>query len=560
MAELLIPGIRTDRRRALAAIATALTWPGSSARAAELPSPFEDAGRMSAGTALEADICIVGAGAAGITLARSLAGSGLEVLLLEAGGPGIEGRDQALCRWRQSGQPYTDLAACRLRYFGGTTNHWAGYSTAPQPVDFEPRPDLGLPGWPVPYADLAPYFASAAHGLGYPDAAFDPVLAARAVGESAEAVFDARSPALKTCLFRIARRQRLGERHADALAAQRGLRVVLRANVVHLQLDGAGRAVREAHVRSFDGPPLRVRARRWVLAAHALENARLLLVSNDLARAGIGNAHGQVGRGFMEHPCMTSGLLLPTGRLPRIYDEQWATVHDMNWTVGLSDVQARHHGTLQYQCRLMPVFAHDRVRLAVRRLREAWWQPGSAQALADLGELAAHPGDVAGLAARSLADLRFKPLGYRLEHRIEQAPDPASRVVLDGGRDALGMPTAQLHWALSAIDERGFAAGQSVLARELERLGVGQVRAPALTPATVRARVVEGLNHHAGTARMSADPRSGVVDGDCRVHGTDNLYVAGSAVFPRIGVANPTLTIVALALRLADHLRREGRA
>lgn len=544
------------RRHLIAALAGASARPGF-ADAPAASARFEDAERMAPGTSLEADLCIVGAGAAGITLARELAGTGLQVLLLEAGGLRIEGRDQALCRWAQSGQRYVDLSACRLRYFGGTTNHWAGYSTLPQAVDFEPRPELGLPGWPLRHDELAPYAARAVHWLGHADPRFDPAGVARALGEADGAVIDPRAPALKTCLFRIARRLHFGEVHGDALAAQRGLRVVLHANVVHLQLDPAGRTVREAQVRSFDGPPLRVRARRWVLAAHALENARLLLASNDVAPAGIGNRYDQVGRGFMEHPVLISGLLHPSAAFPRLYDEQWATRHDLNWTLGLSDAQMRRLGVLQYQCRMLPVYAHDRVRLAVRRLREAWWQPGSAQAVDDLAELAAHPARLATLAASALGDVRFEPVGYRLEQRIEQAPNPASRVLLDGGHDALGMPTARLHWALNTLDERAFAAGQATLARELDRLGLGRVEAPPLTPTLLRTRV-EGLNHHAGTARMSADPRDGVVDAQCRVHGIGNLYVAGSAVFPRIGIANPTLLIVALAMRLADHLKHEA--
>lgn len=544
------------RRHALFALAAA---PWQAAAQETLPAAFVDAATFAPGTVLEADVCIVGAGAAGITLARELAGTGLEVLLLEAGGRRIEGRDQALLRWAQSGQRYIDLAACRLRYFGGTANHWAGYSTLPQAIDFAPRPDLDLPGWPIDPAALAPYAARAARSLGHADPRFDPVEAARAHGQGEDAVLDGSSDALKTCLFRITRARRFGAFHADALAAQANLRVVLHANAVHLQLDAAGRSVRELQVRSFDGPPLRARARRWVLAAHALENARLLLVSNDVARQGIGNRYDQVGRGFMEHPIVVSGLLRPTANFPRVYDEGWATQRDLNWTVGLSDAQCRRLGTLQYQCRLLPVHAHDETRLALHRLRETFWQPASAQAVGDLARVAAHPAELAALALRRWRHTPGTALAYRLEQRVEQAPNPASRVLLYGGRDAFGMPTARLHWALDAIDERGFAAGQAVLMREFERLGVGRVEAPPLSAATVRERV-GGMNHHAGTTRMSADPRDGVVDADGRVHGIDNLFVAGSAVFPRIGISNPTLLIVALAMRLADRLKREARA
>lgn len=542
------------RRRDL--LATAALAPA--ARAAE-QERFEDATRLSAGQVLEADLCIVGAGAAGITLARELANSGLSILLLEAGGERLEARDQALCRWAQSGQRYFDLATCRLRYFGGTTNHWAGYSTAPLSIDFDARPDLGVAGWPIGLSTLQPYVERAARWLGYPDARFDPAAAAGAYGAPAEELFDARVAELSTRLFRISRKHRFGARHGDALAAQAGLRVVLHASVVHLQLAPSGRTVREARVRSFGGPELRVRAARWVLAAHALENARLLLASNDVVPRGIGNAHDQVGRCFMEHPGLDSGLLIPTPAFPRVYDEQWGSARDCNWTVGAAAPQLLRHRILPHQCRFMPVYAHDRVRLAARRLREHWWRPADAPAWDALGELAAHPADAIGLAAHNFAGLRFEPVAYRLEQRIEQAPNPDSRVELELERDALGMPKARLHWALSELDLRSLAVGQEVLAAAVERLGVGRVEAPPIDAQLVR-REVRGLNHHAGTTRMSLDPRDGVVDADCRVHGVDNLYVAGSAVFPRIGMANPTLLIVALAMRLANHLKLEARA
>jgi choline dehydrogenase-like flavoprotein len=549
-----------DRRRFLAALAgtAALSVAATPAGAAERRGRFEDAGKMPASAILETDLCIIGAGAAGITLARAMADSGLSVLLLEAGSEQIDGRTQALCRWDQTGLPYYDLAACRLRYFGGTTNHWAGYSHPPQPADFDARPDIGVRGWPIRLAELTPFIAQASASLGYVDAEFDPVVAARIAGQ-ADGLLDAQSPLLKTGLFQIARRYRFGERYRAELATQARLRVVLNANVVHLQLDADATRVREVRVRAFDGPTLRVRAARWVLAAHALESARLLLVSDDVARRGIGNAHDQVGRCFMEHARVTSGVLMPNERFPLIYDEQWATVRDRNWTLGLSDAVLRTQGVLQYQCRFLPVYAHDRARAAARRLLAGWWDPADAHTLHALGQLAGHLGETFSLLGLVATGRRARPVAYRLEHRIEQCPNPASRLTLTSERDALGVRKAVFHWALNAVDDRSFAVGQAVLGEQLERLGVGRVDGPPLTPEWIRGRVT-GLNHHTGTTRMSDDPRHGVVDTDCKVHGVANLYVAGSGVFPRIGAFNPTLLIMALALRLAEHLKRDGPA
>ena len=147
--------------------------------------------------------------------------------------------------------------------------------------------------------------------------------------------------------------------------------------------------------------------------------------------------------------------------------------------------------------------------------------------------------------------------GYYLRARTEVAPDPGNRITLDRERDALGMRRVRLDWSVSSLDRRSVAATMRLLAEELGRLGIGRVRVNELLFEDDD-RWCENLSwfgHHMGTTRMSSDPRSGVVDSDCRVHGIDNLYIASASVFPTAGFANPTLTVLALALRLADHLR-----
>ncbi|MCZ6711877.1 MAG: GMC family oxidoreductase, partial [Gammaproteobacteria bacterium] len=146
--------------------------------------------------------------------------------------------------------------------------------------------------------------------------------------------------------------------------------------------------------------------------------------------------------------------------------------------------------------------------------------------------------------------------------RGEQAPNPDSRIVLSRQRDALGMPRANLHWQLSAIDKHTVRTMVRMLDEELTRLGIGGLRASDWLSESGDAWPVDptvgnhpiGGYHHMGATRMSADPRTGVVDSDCRVHGYANLYIAGSSVFATAGWANPTLTILALVRRLGDHL------
>ena len=140
----------------------------------------------------------------------------------------------------------------------------------------------------------------------------------------------------------------------------------------------------------------------------------------------------------------------------------------------------------------------------------------------------------------------------------EQAPNPDSRVSLVEERDALGLPRIALDWRLTELDKRSLQAGHQAVALELGRTGLGRLQIEDWLTADVTTwtPTLTGGHHHIGTTRMSEDPARGVVDGDCRVHGIANLYVAGSSVFPTSGSANPTLTVVALALRLAAHLEQ----
>jgi len=180
--------------------------------------------------------------------------------------------------------------------------------------------------------------------------------------------------------------------------------------------------------------------------------------------------------------------------------------------------------------------------------------------LAGLGAALADFEDTVGGLLGRLGLLEYRPdhASFEMWSTVEQAPNPDSRVTLGNQRDALGMPRIEVDWRLTELDKRSLQAGHQAVAEELGRTGLGRLQIdPWLTAdLTSWAPELDGGHHHMGTTRMSADPAKGVVDADCRVHGMTNLYVAGSSVFSTSGSANPTLTIVALALRLAGHLRQ----
>ncbi|KQP17919.1 FAD-dependent oxidoreductase [Pseudorhodoferax sp. Leaf267] len=510
--------------------------------------------RASLAPQIQADICIVGAGAAGVTLAVTLAQANLKVVLVESGSRQIEGATQQLYNARQTGLRYYNMAACRLRYFGGTTNHWSGYCRENDPIDYEGRPDLGVPAWPIGYDDVAPYVKKAIALMRLPVAEFDPVVKAARYGVRREHLIDRVSDDFETKVFQIVEKRRIHDLHGGALQAQSGLDVYLNANVTHLQLNPAGNQVTSATIKTLLGQSAIVTAKVFVLCAHAVENARLLLASDDVQPMGIGNRFDHVGRYFMEHAYLYSGVLFPSAKFPLLYNAQWSTNRGMNSNLGFSAKAMRREKILQYYCRFVPIYRDRPMLAAFGRLSNDFWSRGSMEAIEALKTIA---GDMPGAARMAAARVRHgaaPPVAYELDHRIEQAPNPDSRVTLGPARDALGVREVVLHWALNDLDFHTFTRGQALIKESVERLGLGRVDAPALTPQVIRDNV-KGHYHHIGTTRMSARPQDGVVDQNCRVHGVGNLYVGGSSIFTTAGYSGPTMMIVAFALRLADHLQ-----
>jgi choline dehydrogenase-like flavoprotein len=305
----------------------------------------------------------------------------------------------------------------------------------------------------------------------------------------------------------------------------------LHANAVELVANEAGSALEGVRVAALGGSTFRVRARCVVLAAGGIENPRLLLASNRVWKAGLGNAADLVGRFFMEHPQLAASALLPaSAELP----------------LGL--YRARPRGEGASVALLTPSAAllrRERIQSFAALLAGEGALPDLERSLArSVHELEAAPGEPT-------------PRALFLLNRCEQAPNPASRVRLVEERDALGMARVQLEWRLSPGDLHSLRRGHELLARELGRTGVGRLQLMFGPGDMDWPADLGGSGHHMGTTRMHADPRQGVVDASCRVHGVANLYVAGSSVFPTCGAAEPTLTLLALAIRLADHLKRE---
>ena len=483
-----------------------------------------DARRLPAGRAFDCDVCVVGAGAAGIALALELAGARLRVVLLESGGFEREEATQDLYRGRIFGRSYPPLDALRSRWFGGTTNAWLGRLRPLDASDFEAREWLPHSGWPISAQELEPFLGRAGRTCGLEDVASD------AAGAPADPPLPLDPAVIETRELRIAP-SRFGERYREAVTHAANLDTFLHANAVELVANQAGSALSGVRVAALGGSSFPVRARCVVLAAGGIENPRLLLASNRVQKAGLGNGADLVGRFFMEHPQLAAGALLPASAdLP----------------LGL--YRARTLGRGQSVALLTPSAA----LLRRERIQSFAALVAGEAALPELERSLAQSVHELEAAAGAPA-----PRALFLLNTCEQAPNPASRVRLVEERDALGLPRVQLEWRLSPSDLHGLRRGHELLARELGRAGIGRLQLMFGPDDMDWPADLGGSGHQMGTTRMHSDPRQGVVDASCRVHGVANLYVAGSSVFPTCGAADPTLTIVALAIRLADHLKRE---
>jgi choline dehydrogenase-like flavoprotein len=518
------------------------------------------------GSEIDADLCIVGGGAAGITLAAALSGTSLDVCLIESGGFEYEPRTQALYEGTAIGVPWrTDMQECRLRYFGGSTNAWGGGCAPLDDIDFEVRPWVPYSGWPIAKAALAPYYERARSICRIAAHRFDDEALLDAVlGQLTRAPlrFD---PDALVDRFYLRSPIRFGEAYRAELEQAANVTVLVHANLTELAVDDGGRAVHRALIRTVEGKCGTVRARGFVLACGGIENARVLLASNSVVPNGLGNDHDLVGRFFMDHPSGRCGVIESDDpdRLLRPYDH--GTYYDRDIplfpVLCLSEAAQQREGLLNARCRITDSETGeipDGIR-AVRELRLAY-RTGQDWS------------DILGMARRIVVDFgRVAPAVYRRaaggavirSHRVdlngvfEQAPNPDSRIELSDERDALGQRKVRLDWRLTELDRRTYRATARLFDGELRRQSFGRLRFEEWFERANDDGLPEvgGVAHHLGTTRMSEDPRQGVVDRECRVHGTANLYIAGGSVFPTGGWKGPTFTIVALALRLADHLK-----
>jgi choline dehydrogenase-like flavoprotein len=509
-----------------------------------------DARTLDSGTLLEGDLCIVGAGAAGISIALEWVNSPLKVLLLEGGGFEYDREMQDLYRGEIVGQPYFPLEAARLHFFGGSTGHWAGFCSTYDAIDFEKRPWVPHSGWPIRREELDPFYARAHRLLDLGPYEYDAKTWARRDKELAP--LDLEPDVFWTKIWQFSRPTRFGTKYRGNIVNAPNVHLYTHANVCEVEANEGLNAVEGLRVRSLHGKEFTVRARSYVLACCTIQNARLLLASNRRATAGLGNAHDLVGRYFMEHLEMPGGelaLAQPQSTKMKIFALRLG-VTKARGELAVSAQAQREHGILNGTASLEPRVPGVEAKSTFQQFTPEMLVPMRER------EKSRKKGPTPAVTARRPV-LSRSPRFFNLATRQEQAPNPDSRVTLSTERDALGMPRAKLDWQLTELDKSSIRTYYKLLGQEFGRseLGRVQLREWLLSDDRTWPSNLSGGWHHMGTTRMHADPTQGVVDINCRVHGLANLYIAGAAVYPTAGSANPTLTLVALSLRLSDHLK-----
>jgi len=476
------------------------------------------------GTVVSTQVCIIGSGPAGITAAWHLQKAGLQVILIE-GSRDFRGQDMQ-ASWPDKAllyngtadglfatnepyfllQPYygpSNSAWERERIYGGTSAHWGGQSRPLDPITFEERP--GFPGWPISRADLDPWYVRAAEFCKLHGADFSAEYWANVLGAEVPHL-----PGFDTEMY-----QYLGQSYLDfstrtfdgITIGESSVDVILNASL--LNIDHTGGAVGSLSVASMDdqtqpqkATEFTIQADIFVLACGAVGNAHQLLLSN------AGNEYDQVGRYFMCHPLSANGVI-------------------SIWKPYLSDAEDRlMAGNTLVGARPERWEDENGVKVSGR------FSPSAEQQLA-LG----------------IGSCWF--WGGRGQYYFEMALNPDSRATLADTLDPVfGQQQTHITWALGDRDEATYTQSTQLFQTAVNGLG-GEVYFPSWED--VKSQLIVN-GHHIGTTRMSSDPTQGVVDANLKVHSLANLYVAGSSVFASTGISNPTFTIIALSIRLAEHL------
>jgi choline dehydrogenase-like flavoprotein len=543
---------------------------------------------------VKTDICIIGSGPAGLTLARELSATSRSIALLESGGLTAEPAVQDLNLYHIFNEGPIGLPTDRNRQTGGNSNLWCimtgrkadghwdmGVRYMPlDEMDFHSRDWIPHSGWPIGQADLLPYYKKSEKI--FQCGSFEYGGKISASDDKRPISWSDNSLTSKTFGF--------GSRHVfcqdlvQELTHNQSVSIYLYATAVELETDRNSRRIQRVRVSNLTGKTYWVEAEIFVLAMGGIETTRLLLASRGPEQStSIGNEQDLVGRFLMDHPiALEAGILHPASSkvfgAAEFYDLRQVNGYPVMGHLALTREAMEQHHLLNTSIMLFPQPSSRQIR-AVNAMKSLF-ESGRYKIT--------RPEDWSGIAKHGLtamAGLDYIALGVYLNKRYDQAiiphlsrggwtsqprfynrfkrfdlilmmeqdPDPSRRISLSPDRDALGMPGVDIHWSWGDRCMDTASRTLELLSGAVRKSGLGRVELPWRNGELQFKG--HGACHPMGTTRMSWDPGQGVVNPDCRVHSVPNLYVASSSVFPTGGYANPTFTVLALSLRLADHIK-----
>ncbi len=506
-----------------------------------------DARELNANSVIEGDLCIIGAGAAGISIALEWIGSPFKIILLEGGGFDYDDRVQELYSGETTGQRYYPLKSARLHYFGGTTGHWAGFCSIFDEIDFEKRDWIPHSGWPINRKDLDPYYVRAHKNLELGPYEYDWKYWQKYDAELKPMMKD--ESVVWNKIWQFSPPTQFGTKYRDTIVKAKNIHLYTYANVTDISANENVSAVNHVTVKNYTGKQHTVKAKHFVLACCSIQNARILLASNQQASKGLGNDNDNVGRYFMEHLEIKSGELWLTKPDPlKLYSLNYGTTK-ARCELAITKDQQEKNKILNGTSSLTPLLVAKKMKPMI----DIW---NTDDPHKNLQNLFSEFGGAIEAGKSATGDSLSK--SYELFTRIEQAPNPDSRVTLDSEKDSLGMPRGTLHWVLTPLEKHSIRKIYELIGQQVGRTGIGRVRMMEYLRDEQDETWPEftgGGWHHMGTTRMSDDPKNGVVDANCKVHGIANLHVAGSSCYVTAAAPNPTLTLVALSLRLSDRIK-----
>jgi len=548
-----------------------------------------------------ADVCIIGAGPAGMATAHEFLNSDLNVTILESGGNQYINPVQMLSKGELSGDMFLVQELTHLRQIGGTANSWIlqmtdeeyGYRYSPlDEIDFEKRDDFPYSGWPFSKKELDPYYERAhiTCGLGQ----YNYTAKYWAQGKFQPIQFDEEK--IYNSIFTFGPTKKFTKEIPEKITESNNVNLYFEATVVELLCDETGENVTTAVVKMFDGKEIYFKAKQFIITSNALQTPRLLLNSKKTHKNGIGNQNDNVGRYYMDHYLVPCGNFYPHDQKfinqLGFYDMQSVEGKTVLGRINLNPTMMKKEGLRNMAVMLFPMawnqsdldamnslnaikFPHFRmyhIRFPIDFAKHV------TQLLSKPKELMIHIRNIfrgrnrlfravyeyirygvpvfLGLGRGGwsrMANNEGKYDKFELLAIVEQSPNPENRLTVTNDKDELGCPKTKIHYICAEEDINSVEKAQKIMGETMEATGLGRYEPPAVGAEVMK--TLSGIHHMLGTTRMSDDPASGVVDRDCCVHGMKNLFIAGSAVFPTGGYANPTLTNIALSIRVADKVK-----